>query len=212
LEMSLPDIYPSSLGFVARNHREQITPDGAAVTFEYTYDGALYLSIPFTTGTVLELCNNSAFINNHTAKRFISLLKNNRLGEARVIDCSYICVWLVGMHTIISRLLNEAGECSYYFTRIRMFNVFRSVPFLDSDLYVDSYLNRSIPIIHRKEIVIPWRKNRWLKISKISDLGSFLSCIGFILTSLGIGDDGDLGNIVGQTIDALTKINKVKIY
>lgn len=208
--ISLPDVYPSSLGFVARNCREQIIPDGVALTLEYTYDGAFYLSIPLSSGPVLDLCNNSVYINNQTVKRFASLLKNNRLGGARVIDCSYIVICLCGMHTIISRLLNEAGECSNYFTRMRMINVFRSVPFIASDLYIDSYLNRSIPIIHRKEIAIPWRKNRWLEINNISDLKSFLFYIGFMLTSLGIGGDGDIGNIVGQTVEALIKKNDEK--
>ncbi|MCJ7482086.1 MAG: ATP-binding protein [Thermodesulfovibrionales bacterium] len=199
--ISLPDIYTSSLGFVARNHREQNDPAGTATTLEYMFDGTFFLSIPLSYGFVSDSSDNSDFLKKQTGKRFITLLQQNGWSNARFIDCTNIMLCMAAMHPHICQLLKEVGACSRYLSRIRMVNIFRSIPFFDSDAYIDSYLNRSIPIILRKEIRIPWRKNKWIELDDISDFSAFLACLPVVLFSLGIGDDkDDINDIITQSI------------
>jgi hypothetical protein len=50
--INLPDVYSSALGYIARNHRMQEVPHGAAVTFEYAHNGAMFITIPLSSMTI----------------------------------------------------------------------------------------------------------------------------------------------------------------
>lgn len=199
--ISLPDVYSSALGFVARNHREQAAPHGAALALEYGLDGSVYITIPLSSSSVEEGHENRSFLNRNNGIRFINILKKSSLGSARVIDCTYIVTSLLGMHVHIQQILAAAEVSDKYLARVQMKNVFRCVPFFDSEAYLNFCIEHSIPIIHHGEFIIPSQRKQWLDMDNILDKNALMECIIRVLFSLGLGED-IMSIIVEQTIQS----------
>lgn len=205
--ISLPDVYSSALGFVARNHREQAAPHGAALALEYGLDGSVYITIPLSSASAEDWYQKTNFLNEKNGIQFINLLKKSFLGNARVMDCTYIVMSFLGMQAHMQQILTEAGAGSKYLTRIQMKNVFRYVPFFDSEAYLDSCIRHSIPIIHHSEFNVPSQRKQWLDVDNVFDKNALIGCVIRVLFSLGLGED-IMSVIVEQTIHSVNSRKK----
>lgn len=199
--ISLPDVYSSALGFVARNHREQAVPHGAALTLEYGLDGSVYITIPLSSICVEDGHQKESFLNKNSGIKFMNILRKSLFNNARVIDCTYIVMSLLGMQAHIQQILAAAKVNEKYLIRVQMKNVFRCVPFFDSEAYLNYCTERLIPIVHHGEFNIPPQRRRWLDMNNIFDKNALLEFIIPVLFSLGLGED-IMPIIVEQTIQS----------
>ena len=195
--IELPDVYSTSLGYVARNHRTQSMPHGPAQSLEYGIDGSIYITMPlsYTPDTADE---SISFLSSTNGVRFCMLLKRHNLISAAVIDCTHIAATLTGMFLHVQNILKAAGISGQYRARIRMKNIFRCVPFFDSKAFVDLGESHSVPIVHRSEILIPSQSKGWFDIKDILQGNAWVGCMVRILYSLGLGEES-MPTIVEQT-------------
>lgn len=70
---------------------------------------------------------------------------------------------------------------------IRIYNVFRCIPFFDSTTYIEWCSLNAIPVIHRGEIQIPWESRRWQNIEDIGVGNALIAPLIHVMSALGAG-------------------------
>jgi hypothetical protein len=198
--IQLPDVYPSALGFAARNHSQQEAPHGAATTLEYAQGGAFYITLPLSVGG-MSTAEPAAFLDGPSGVRFTTLLHRKGYEQATVIDGTALASCLFCMAQHMGRILKEVGGPERYLARIRMRNVFRRVPFFDAASYIDWCERNTVPVIHRDRFQIPWPQKRWQTIDKIGDREAVFQILVDVFRAFGV-DHRILGSVVAEGMQA----------
>lgn len=194
----LPDIYPSSFGYVARNHSHQTSPNGAAVSFEYAHNGAFYLSIPLSSGSLSAV---TTFNEDEPGRRFARLLEEKKFGQARIFDGTYLIACLYALFRYVRLLLEQADISCKYYCRIRFRNFFRYVPFYASETYINWCEKNSIPVLHRNNFQLPWQSKNFFEIQNLHAENVVGQLVIEVMRTLGVNDE-----IMGQVaVDVLPK-------
>ncbi len=180
-----PDIYPSALGYVARNARHQDIPDGPAVTFEYALGGAFYVTIPLST-TPWSPGETVSFCHNQIGKEFASLLRTRSFQHAKLLDGTYLSSNCWGLGVLIQQIAQEVGIQGEVFIRIQLRNTFRCIPFFNSSSYLEWCKTHTVPVIHRGSFQIPPFKKHWLAIGDLSSTELTLMPLVHILATFGV--------------------------
>lgn len=200
--LHLPDVYPSALGYVARNHSHQEIPHGAATTLEYASSGAFYITMPLSVGETSgpEL---ASFMEGGLGLRFVELLHRRRFERVGVIDGTSLATCMVGFGEYIERILAQTGAAGTYIGRIRVYNVFRRVPFFESEAYVSWCEKNAIPVVLRNEFRIPWPRKQWFPVEDIQASDVSITILMELLYAFGI-EDRIITSLVPETLRALS--------
>ncbi len=167
--LRLPDIYSTALGFVARDHGDQGDPSGAANSLEYADDGSLYVTVPLSSGRPSE---SLPFLNNSNGRRFCSLLRERNFAfkDVRVFDGTNLAAAMYGLGTYFDALIGSPATRPAYAARTTVRNVFRSIPFFNSDTYVTWCSTNTMPVMTRDASRIPWADDAWNVVSNAPNL------------------------------------------
>lgn len=105
--LKLSDVYMASMGYLARNHSDQVDPMGAALTLEYGFNGSIYLSFPLSMGDA-DSRERPDFLRSTNGTAFTLLLRNSRFCGVSVVDGTYLISALMGAHSRVAKLLRIA--------------------------------------------------------------------------------------------------------
>lgn len=208
--VALPDLYSSALGHVARDQRMQEVPHGAATTLECAHGGAFYMTVPLSHGRLTDLeSDHPTFLRTVNGQRFLRLLSEQAFQDVKVIDGTSLTFAIYGLGMHVRELLKELGGPVPYLYRAQVHNVFRCVPFFESEAYVAWCESNTVPVIHRATHRIPWPTKRWLEMGDMVEENVFFDPIMRVLLTLGLSDDV-LSQVVSQSIHASVKTHGVR--
>lgn len=90
--------------------------------------------------------------------------------------------WMITLYTNWLQKLNWQGEA---WTRMRLTNIWRCVPFYDTDAWMEHVQKFGIPVSHRAKVDIPTRGQRPLQASLFQE-GGLATLLSFVGLALGV--------------------------
>jgi hypothetical protein len=138
-------IYPSASGIVARQCNGD-DPTVSRITWNIEKDLTSDIVIPLNwfKGTIDEIHENIADYN--FSDDFIDLLRQSNTQDAHVVNLNYIFLILMSVIGSQRALQRNAGWPLDFHIKIKLLNVWRSIPFLDIDYFIRHIEIHGIPV------------------------------------------------------------------
>lgn len=138
-------LYTSSRGYVARQARNN-NPHNLGLTWRFRESLVSDVYIPLnmyeeTPGGLAQRLHGY-----EQADRFARILMDHGYENARVVDLSFLFGVLIGVIEIQRRLLAAAGWTKPWFVKVRLLNSWRTLPFLDVDVVLDTLERDGLPV------------------------------------------------------------------
>lgn len=136
---SLPfdNIYTTSDGLVGRQLSNN-DPHRLGLTWHFQHDLVSDVIIPLHTSQSTNLTSLGCQLNGYIyAEDFIRSLTKYKFSEIRLIDLNYLLLILTAVAHTQKRLCELAKWSDSYFVKVKIMNVWRTVPFLDVKAVID---------------------------------------------------------------------------
>ena len=147
-------IYPRAGGFVARQCLNN-DPTTMNTTWDIERNLTSDITIPLSwrKGHVYEILE---FLEGYShSVDFINLLQTSKIEHTRVVDLNVIHQVLLGIIGAQRDLQRKAGWPLSFHIKIKLLNVWRTIPFLDTDFFVDTIGSNGIPMCLTSEATSP---------------------------------------------------------
>jgi hypothetical protein len=138
-------VYPSAKGFIARQSRNN-DPHNLALTWRLSrsLDSDIVVPLdlhePDNARTLLPALDGYEH-----AKAFIQLLEERRYETIRVVDLTPLFTVILGLLNTHKALLERAGWGHGFYVKARLLNVWRTTPFMDVPLVMESFEKFGVP-------------------------------------------------------------------
>ena len=147
-------IYPRSGGFIARQCLNN-NPIDLSTTWDLASNLTSDITIPLSwrEGSIYEILE---YLVGYThATNFINKLADSKIEHTRVVDLNVIHQVLQGIIGAQRDLQRKAGWPLSFHIKIKLLNVWRTIPFLDTDFFLETIENNGIPMCLTSEATSP---------------------------------------------------------
>lgn len=147
-------VYSSSNGIVARQCSNS-SPTVASLTWHIYPDlsGEILIPFSFASGSTVTIENHLRF-HDHTDD-FVKILENAKIDQAKVVDLSLLFSILMGIVEAQRELLKQAKWPLSFYNKAHLLNVWRTIPFMDCEFFIQRIEKHGIPICLTKESISP---------------------------------------------------------
>jgi hypothetical protein len=149
-------VHTSSEGFVARQLMGN-DPQKLGLTWRLRRNliSDIIFPLPFYKVEKLELLQYE--MNGYIGiSQFVETLSKRQYTTASVIDLNYLFYLLIGIVEIQRRLLAKAGWSHGYYYKVRLLNTWRTTPFVDIPIVLDSFDAHGVPMCLDGVVTSPW--------------------------------------------------------
>lgn len=147
-------VYSSATGIVARQC-ENRDPTTSVITWKIGYDLSSDIFVPFnwSKGSLEHI---EEYISAYSlSKEFIAILRDSKISETTVVNLNYIFNILMAVIDAQRALQLKAGWPLDFHIKIKLLNVWRTIPFLDIDYFIRHIKSNGIPICLTNECISP---------------------------------------------------------
>jgi hypothetical protein len=147
-------IYSRAGGFIARQCLNN-NPTQLSTTWDLESDLTSDITVPLSwlEGNLYEIRDYLAGYTH--SEKFIQKLANSQIEEARVVDLNVIHRVLLGIIGAQRDLQKMAGWPLNFHIKIKLLNVWRTIPFLDTDFFMDNIEQNGVPMCLTKKATSP---------------------------------------------------------
>ncbi|CRM43377.1 Divergent AAA domain protein [Pseudomonas sp. 24 E 13] len=153
---SLPfeTIYSSSKGIVARQCLNN-DPTKSNLTWNINYDLSGDVVIPLTWWSGTPYFLSGVLSPYNFGKDYVDLLFKSKLDEAHIVDLNFVFNVLMGIIESQRALQEKAGWSLDFYVKIKLINVWRTIPFLDIKDFITNIEKNGIPVCLTSESISP---------------------------------------------------------
>lgn len=147
-------IYSRPGGFIARQCLNN-DPTQLSTTWDLESDLTSDITVPlsFREGNIYDIQNYLASYTN--CEKFIQKLANSQIHETRVVDLNVIHQVLIGIIQAQRELQKRAEWPLNFHIKIKLLNVWRTIPFLDTDFFMRNIDQNGIPMCLTNNVTSP---------------------------------------------------------
>lgn len=152
ISIPMNTFYSARGGFIARQTKGN-NPLFPVVSLRWWHTGAALLTIPlnyYDTNSFLERYSHS-----ENSKLFISEVKKQQLGDAKICDLDYMLFVLAGLYNQFKQILYSTKNFEKVYATIQIENTFQSLTFIDDNYYVKRISEHGVPLVLDEHIQIP---------------------------------------------------------
>lgn len=153
---SLPfdTIYSSASGFIARQCSSS-DPTAAGLTWKFYDDITSEVLIPLQciSGDTQQL--SAGFGKFEQGSEFVSLLGQNRVKIAKVVNLSILYNLIMGLVEAQREIFIKAGWPQHFHVKAKLLNVWRNIPFLDCEFYTHFLERHGVPVSLTSNVTSP---------------------------------------------------------
>lgn len=146
ISLGFDNVFTMSEGFVAR-HIGQNDPQYRLLTWEFYANGTSIFTIPVALG---DPRRNSRFT---FAKDFVLELQKLRVEE--IVDANQFIVVLAALYGMHLAAINKAGIAGPVFSKVRLLNMWRKIPFFDSEAFLLHVRKYGVPVCQEDSTFAP---------------------------------------------------------
>lgn len=146
--------YSSSTGIIARQCSTR-DPTGAGLTWQFYKDLSSEVLIPlhWTKGNteylLAELCKYEQ------GQDFVQLLESSNIESATVVNLSILYNLLMGIVEAQREIFSQAEWPQTFYIKAKLLNVWRTIPFVDCEFYVNHLRGHGIPVALNGDVISP---------------------------------------------------------
>ena len=152
VKMPFDGIYSTSDGFIARNIGTN-DPSLATTTFRWWHDGTVRLDIPLNKYDFFTFLSNSEKYKN--GDDYYRLANEMGYEYIDIVDYSIFWVITASMMSVYLQILDLLGDKRDVYSCFTIKNLFHTIPFIDSKLFMERARKHFIPLTVDKDIVSP---------------------------------------------------------
>lgn len=147
-------IYQSANTLIARQCGNN-NPLTSTLTWKIFADlsSDILLPLPLNTGTPHAI--NNQLRGHEYIDDFTSILANAKIDEAKIVNLNYVYNAMMGIIESQRSFQTKAGWPLSFHVKIKAINIWRTIPFLDVDYFIDHIEQNGIPISLTSEGVSP---------------------------------------------------------
>lgn len=146
------NLYLSNVGFVAR-HVQNNDAFNRVVTWEFDRRGHSFITIPINYSDERPYRGLGSY---KGLAEFDSILASDSEAHFRVIDLNYLLEAIAVVVDQVRFLLNGANIRGPFYVKMRIENVWRCVPFLDTEYYFEHLRAFGVPVVQETEMTVPY--------------------------------------------------------
>lgn len=149
--MPMQSIFSKQDGFIARQV-ENNDPGLANPSLRWWHLGAARFDIPLNTWTIDAFYENASEYK--YASHFCSECRQQGFTDTRICDVSYLIVSIASLLNCYFTLRKAIADTRPVYATYELRNVFYTLPFVDSQQYIERCANNGIPVIQDKVILL----------------------------------------------------------
>ena len=146
------NIYPKSGGYIARQIINN-NPYNRVLTWEFSRHCHSFITFPVPL--LQSGVPGSDLPTDSIYEHFISKLIENRLDGSRILDLNSTLVALVSIIRRHRRLAWQANVKGPFYVKAYLKNIWRTVPFIDLPIFLDSVSEYGFPIVQDRDVLVP---------------------------------------------------------
>jgi hypothetical protein len=144
--VTFDNVFTMSEGFVAR-HVGQNNPQYRLLTWEFYGSGTSVFTVPLLLG---DPRRNSQF---KFANDFVLELRS--LPVENIVDANQFLVMLSALYGMHLAAINKAGIAGPVLSKVRLLNVWRKIPFFDSEAFLPHVRKYGVPVGQEDSVFAP---------------------------------------------------------
>jgi hypothetical protein len=184
-------------GVVARSVYEN-NPFYLTVTWKFYSNGFSVISVPFPYSLASAVSTRRWLSGYKHEKTFLDLLHQKQFDSSFVLDVNYLCIVLASALLQNRLLLEKSGIHGPYFAKAILHNIWRRIPFVDTEPFITFIQKHGIPVVQYKDEYTPAGRTfeTLIKLQDINPIvekdrhtvlaGDFSNVLPFILNGLGL--------------------------
>ncbi|URM26103.1 ATP-binding protein [Pseudomonas frederiksbergensis] len=147
-------IYSSATGIIARQCSTR-DPTDASLTWQFYKDLSSEVLIPLhwtkgdTAYLLAELCKYEQGYN------FVQLLESSKVESTTIVNLSILFNLLMGLVEAQREIFSQAGWPQTFYIKAKLLNVWRTIPFVDCEFYVNHLKGHGIPVSLTGDVISP---------------------------------------------------------
>lgn len=148
-------VHTSSEGFLAR-HLMDNDPQNLGLTWRIrlNLDSEILFPLPFYRIDNPDLLEYEMY-GYEGISRFAATLEKRSYSSARIVDLNWLFNLLIGIVETQRRLLAKASWTHGYFFKVQLLNFWRTTPFVDIPVVLDSFDAHGVPMCLDEKVTIP---------------------------------------------------------
>ncbi|MEE4697398.1 RNA-binding domain-containing protein [Pseudomonas alliivorans] len=147
-------IYTFASGFVARQCASS-DPTTASLTWKFYGDLSSEVIIPLQSVNESIAGLMDSFQSFEQGAEFVRLLEQNRVQSAKVVNLSILYTLIMGLVEAQREIFQQAGWPKSFHVKAKLLNVWRTIPFVDCEFYIDFLKRHGVPVSLTKQITSP---------------------------------------------------------
>ncbi|HVY23909.1 MAG TPA: ATP-binding protein [Steroidobacteraceae bacterium] len=144
--IALENVFEHPFGFVAR-HVANNNPFNITYTWNYSFSGSSSVVVP------IRIVQQKDYARYKYAAGFIQKLAPEV--RQRLMDITLLWAFLTSMLAKQEALAKATGDEGSTFIKLKLINVWRCVPYIDTKSYIDHVAKYGLPVIQRKRVISP---------------------------------------------------------
>lgn len=148
------NFFTMSDGFVGRQVNTN-DPYIMVFTWKYFYNGSSIISIPFSSASVEDVCVRRWLHGYEQEARMITQLRSQNFKLGRILDVNILYNVILGVLELQLRLMRQAGLKGAYYAKAALHNIWRKIPYLDTESYIEFIQEHGIPLIQTNDEFAP---------------------------------------------------------
>jgi hypothetical protein len=152
------NFHTMSDGFIGRSVVNN-DPYNLVLTWKHFDNGSSLISVPLRKFDTFSVLNIQSLQGYEYENRFIAQLRNRRQVDGTVIDLHTIILMIATFIDKHKELIDEGKISSPTLAKVLLENIWRSIPFLDTDSYMAFIERCGIPLVQQDNVFAPSGKS-----------------------------------------------------
>ncbi|MBP5064994.1 ATP-binding protein [Pseudomonas chlororaphis] len=146
--------YTSATGIIARQCSTR-DPTNAGLTWQFYRDLSSEVLIPlhWTKGSTTYLL--AELYKYEQGQNFVQLLESSKIENTTVVNLSILYNLLMGLVEAQREIFSQVGWPQTFYIKAKLLNVWRIIPFIDCEFYVDYLKRHGIPVSLTSDVISP---------------------------------------------------------
>lgn len=158
-DFNLDSVFQKPNGFFCRQTKGN-DPSQIGLTLSFSRELAGELLVPLATTNFISHHPGIPALNGYSNyRRFIDIVKQHRFSYIRIIDLNLVFATIYSFVSKYRALLTHAGKSCSFYTKTKLLNIHRSIPFLDIDALMTEFEENGIPVSFESESCFPSGKS-----------------------------------------------------